>query len=447
MFESVGKNALRLLSRHKNRRRCELATGNRERYERALCGGESPSQIQLRRMNMVWASMSSSVPYYNRLVCRKELPERFESWEEFLATVPVADRNFVREHQDELTDQRKKADFRRVTGGSTSEPVNLPGWRSELEETEANEWLARSWIGISPIDSSFRIWGHSHLLGRGLRYYQNRVARKLKDAALGIYRFSAYDLSDEALERAVRIYNGGHFVYVLGYSNALLQWARLILERKLSIARSPRAVIATAEGFPSAQCASLVKRVFDCPLIMEYGSVETNMIAQEDQFGGYRVLWMSYFVEALEGGEGGGCRVRVTSLYPRAFPLMRYDLGDEIRLSEPGFGVTRFDAVIGRCNETIVLPSGDVVHSEAVAHCVRDIPSVRAFQFVNENGRHFLNLKSEGGISSGERKEILSRLSKVNRQLGGTEIREVDRLVQTRAGKTPMIVNSVSDVS
>src|SRR6185437_12467828 len=79
------------------------------------------------------------------------------------------------------------------------------------------------------------------------------------------------------------------------------------------------------------------------------------------------------------------CRVLVTSLYPRCFPLVRYDMGDEIEVEDtqsPAEGVLRFRAVIGRCNDSIRLGDGSTVHSEAFSHAVRQEREVRGFQVI-----------------------------------------------------------------
>ena len=90
----------------------------------------------------------------------------------------------------------------RTTGGSTSEPIQLAAWKSELDYANADVWLARSWFGIDPGDKLFLIWGHSHQLGRGIPGKVNAIRREMKDVVLGYHRASAYDLSEKAMRRA-----------------------------------------------------------------------------------------------------------------------------------------------------------------------------------------------------------------------------------------------------
>src|SRR2546430_6812407 len=105
---------------------------------------------QLEIFNQVWASIAETVPFYAALVRERKLPRSFASWEVFRESVPITDRTFVQERSDQLLDQRRPSDFMRTTGGSTSEPVQLPSWRSELAYANADLWLARGWFGIDP---------------------------------------------------------------------------------------------------------------------------------------------------------------------------------------------------------------------------------------------------------------------------------------------------------
>ena len=80
--------------------------------------------------------------------------------------------------------------------------------------------------------------------------------------------------------------------------------------------------------------------------------------------------------------------IHVTSLYPRCFPLIRYELGDEIELEpgEEGLGVARFQSVKGRCNDTVALADGTILHSTTFSQAVRACPEISYFQVVDYQG-------------------------------------------------------------
>ncbi|MEI8235398.1 MAG: hypothetical protein WCH57_12045 [Verrucomicrobiota bacterium] len=410
-------------------------------YRAAGCGDAAAAlSEQLARFNRCWERMQRTVPYYAKLVKRQTAPRRFANWEEICAVLPVADRPFVYAHLPELADAAQPADGFRITGGSTAEPVSLPAWSAETAETERNEWLGRDWYGIAPGDASFRIWGHSHLLGKGVRGWINARRREAKDALLGIERLSAYDLSDAALMRAFERLQSSPAAYALGYSAALDRFAR-VAQAAGRVNRTPlKAIVATSESFPSPDSRELIASVFQAPVAMEYGSVETGALAHTHPGGGYRVFWLSYFVEATEPAPQGGYRVRVTSLYPRAFPLVRYDLGDALALNAPCLGVRAFAGVMGRTNAFLELPSGERIHSEALSHAVKSVRGISGYQMLQKGGALTLHLTTLAPLAEAEIGGIRARLEKINPHLAAVEIRVVERLEQTRAGKTPLIL-------
>lgn len=402
-------------------------------------GGDSLKE-QLTRFNRCWDVIQRNVSFYAKLVDRKQAPRQFSDWGEFLDAVPVANRQFVYQNLPLLGDASRPPESFRTTGGSTAEPVSLPAWSSETGETERNEWVGRSWYDIDPGEASFRLWGHSHLLGSGVRGWINGRKRELKDRLLGLQRISAYDLSDAALTRAFQLLQHSDASYMVGYSAALDRFARVAREAGLSNATKLKAVVATSESFPLPDSSEVVSGVFNAPVAMEYGSVETGVMAHTRPGDGYHVFWLSYFIEALEAAPQGGYKVRVTSLYPRCFPLLRYELGDAIALETPCLGVKRFPVVLGRTNLFLELGSGEKIHPEAISHAVKGVASLTGYQMIQEAESFTLLLTALARLPDAQLDEIRARLAKIHPRLAGTRIEVVDRLEQTRAGKTPMMI-------
>jgi phenylacetate-coenzyme A ligase PaaK-like adenylate-forming protein len=331
-----------------------------------------------------------------------------------------------------------------MTGGSTSQPVQIPAWRSEFAATAPDVWVGRGWYGIAPDARLFLLWGHSHLLGTGMRGRLNGLRRTLNDRLLGYRRFSAYDLRAEALRRAGDALLRFAARYVVGYSVALDGFAHANRDRAGDFSRlGLAAVIGTAEAFPGEESSGLIAEVFGAPVAMEYGAVETGVVAHTHPEGGYRVFWGSYLLEG-ERSESGRHVVRVTSLYPRCLPLVRYELGDEIELeasaTDHAVGITRFRKVVGRCNDYVPLADGSRIHSEAFSHAVRPCAEVRAFQVVHGSRGIRILFTAASPLGENREVEIRSRLQRIHPELENVQFIEVEELPQTLAGKTRMVV-------
>ncbi len=401
---------------------------------------------QLRLWNVQWRQISRQIPYWKELCVRRGLPSEFKSWDEFREQVPVMTRADVRSHGVAMSNSSRPADFHRKTGGTTAQPVQMPAWNDENRVTLPDVWVARDWYGVRPAARVFMIWGHSHLLGTGVKGWISARVREIKDGLLGYYRFSAYDLGIEALKHAASEIIKFQPDVVYGYSVALDLLARANRDlrdrlRNLGV----KVVIGAAEGFPSAGSESLLADMFGCPVAMEYGSVETHLMAHSHPRGGYGVFWHNYLLEVETAAGSRQGRVRVTSLYPRCFPLVRYELGDEIELPDDdatSFGISRFKRVVGRCNDYVLL-DGDVrIHSEAFTHVVRGISVVDGYQVVQTGSDLKLLLLTRAARSAEIEQEIRSGLAKIHPLLDRVQIQRVSALRQTVAGKTPMVMRA-----
>jgi phenylacetate-CoA ligase len=404
---------------------------------------ESRIATQLTALNAEWARVIEVVPYYRRVVKSGQLPRRFDSLEDFAARVPVTTRVDVQAGLAERTSSGKAPDFRRMTGGSTSEPVQLPAWSSENSFTRSDTWWARSWYGLTPASKLYLLWGHSHLLGTGAMGWVRARRMELADRLVGYHRQSAYDMRPEKLAEAADALIRFRPDYMIGYSVALARFAAVNESRRAALrALGLKAVIGAAEAFPTPESADRLSDLFGCPVGMEYGSVETGLMGHTEPASDYRVFWRSYLIEAERNG--AVWRLKVTSLYPRCFPLIRYDIGDEVTLRDGSAdtvtGVTRIARVAGRCNDYVTLADGTLLHSEVFTHAVRPCPDVRAYQIVQGGGAVRIDYLADAPLSADAAAAILERLRRVHPALAAVPLSRVDDLRRTIAGKTRMVV-------
>ena len=236
--------------------------------------------------------------------------------------------------------------------------------------------------------------------------------------------------------------------YILGYAGALDAFARANRHRAPEFrGLRLKVVVATAESFPSSASAALIGEVLACPAVMEYGAVETGPLAHESAAGRYRVFWRHYHVEGGKADDvSSGDELLVTSLYPRCMPLVRYRIGDLARWhGDSGEMSQMLEAVVGRCNESLTLATGERIHSEVVSHAVKEIPSVHRYQVLQSpDGRLTLKYVADALLGSEEASELRRRLRLGHPVLGEIAFERVDALTATVAGKTPFVVREES---
>ena len=396
--------------------------------------------VQLEALNRSWSESLRLSPWARALREQLDLPERFADWPDFQVRVPVLGKTELRAAVEAGSREPTPKSQWRSTGGTTAQPFRFPVFESETRVASLDIWLGRQRLGVDMGDRLFLIWGHSHLFGSGWRGRINAWRRQLSDALLGYTRWSAYRLSRDDLRLAGDALLASRARYVIGYASALDRFARVNEDRAADFARLRlKTVIATAEGFPRADSRELISRVLGCPAVMEYGCVETGPMAYERPAGGYDVFWRHHRLELDSEGA-----LIVTSLFPRALPLLRYRVGDLAESVETGPGLVSIKTIGGRCNDAVPLPDGQPIHSEAFTHAVRDTPGLLAYQIVRHGAGAWPSIRYEAGaeIAGDAEAALRRRLGLIAPGLEKIRLEKVAALPASVAGKHRMVVDA-----
>jgi len=432
-----------LVGRFRERAILELAKERRELYERVIEPEQRHTAV-LERLNAVWANAIINVPRYRRLVEEDKAPQTFASLVQFSTTVPPLTKAESRDNQADLQDQRHPGERTYTTGGSTGSPTSFHGWNREIEVDNINRWLGRSIYGIGPSDSCFLIWGHHHLLGKGMKSRVQARVLAAKDRLQARTRFNAYNLSEARAREAGDLILRRRPGYLLGYSSALDLIARTNQDRSSEFAAlGIKASIACAESYPRPDSAQTISSTFGCPAAMEYGAVETHVSAYTIPGGGYRVFWLDHLFELGEPGPGGGRVLRITCLYERKTPLIRYEIGDEVMPfdGEPLIAPARIQSILGRVNSIINLTDGKAVHTTAISRAISDRRDVNQFQIVDHApGLSLRIVPASPDARAPITDHVLGNLKKISPTLANTRLDFVERIDQSLAGKTPLVV-------
>ncbi|WP_372754720.1 phenylacetate--CoA ligase family protein [Mariniflexile sp.] len=193
-------------------------------------------------------------------------------------------------------------------------------------------------------------------------YYKERF----KDFLSKRYRFSVFDLSDSQLEKNLNTFKNTKFDYINGYTSSIVQFAKFLHRKNIilkTVCPTLKACIVTSEML-FKEDKTLLETQFGIPIINEYGAAELGLIAFQNTKNEWIVNTQDLYIEILDEnnrvlpyGEEG--RVVITSLYNKAHPFIRYDLGDIGKLSKESTpNKPILESLIGRTNDIVNLPSG-----------------------------------------------------------------------------------------
>ena len=193
-------------------------------------------------------------------------------------------------------------------------------------------------------------------------YYKERI----KDHFSNRIRFSIFDLSDSALERVLASFMKNKFDYLNGYTSSIVQYAKFLNRKGLilkTICPTLKCCIVTSEMLFEND-KKLMETQFGIPVVNEYGASELDLIAFQSPQDKWVVNSETLFVEILDENDkplpnGHEGRIVITSLYNKAHPFIRYDIGDIGILSKDStLKKPILEKLIGRTNDIAILPSG-----------------------------------------------------------------------------------------
>ena len=189
---------------------------------------------------------------------------------------------------------------------------------------------------------------------------------RLKDFLSKRYRFPIFDLSDIELEKILKKFRTEKFDYINGYTSSIVLFAKFLENNNVILKKvcpTLKGCFVTSEMLFSND-KILMERQFGIPIINEYGASELGIIAFQNTKKDWHVNAETLFVEILDadnqpvsyGTEG---KVVVSSLYNKAHPFIRYEIGDTGILDEKSTAkYPILKNLIGRTNDVAILPSG-----------------------------------------------------------------------------------------
>jgi len=193
-------------------------------------------------------------------------------------------------------------------------------------------------------------------------YYKERF----KDVLGNRLRFSVFDLGDTAFEKLLKKFKTIPFEYINGYTSAVVQFAKFLKRKEIilkDICPSLKTCIVTSEMLFEND-KKLLENQLRVSIVNEYGASELDLIAFQNKEDEWQVNSETIFVEILDQNDkplpyGEEGRIVITSLYNKAHPFIRYDIGDIGILSKTStIKKPILKKLIGRTNDIAILPSG-----------------------------------------------------------------------------------------
>lgn len=327
---------------------------------------EARRSAQLERLKCIVAAASNS-PLYRRLYQDSKLwTNGISSIADFLS-LPILEKEKLRSAQRmSIGPHNSKYIATRRTSGTTGEAICIYLNEEALAAQLAARALFFENCGLRLGDREARLWGR--------RERRTSLKPRLKNFALNRKVFELSEVSKASdLEELFRYAPD----YIYGYSSIVISLSRQLHELGTRLPHL-KSVICTAENLYPEQ-KKMLEQVFQCPVHIEYGCSEMDLIASTCAQGTLHVNMERVYLETVKGPSGSEDAV-VTDLSNTAYPLLRYRLGDALALEDKDCACGRQSQVItkikGRTqNQYIRSPAGALEHSVVFAYMMDELSS------------------------------------------------------------------------
>jgi len=192
---------------------------------------------------------------------------------------------------------------------------------------------------------------------------------RLKDFLANRHRFDIFDLSQSNLHKFLELFKEKSFDYINGYTSSIVLFAKFLKEQNviLKVVCPTLKICITTSEMLFEDDRQLLENQLGLKIVNEYGASELDVIAFENEKGEWQLNNKTLYVEvvddhgfALPHGQEGD--IVITSLYNKAHPFIRYQIGDRGIIDENSTVQNPIlKSLTGRTNDFAILPSGKKV--------------------------------------------------------------------------------------
>ena len=291
-------------------------------------------------------------PFYKEVFDKNDFkPAEFCDLKQLKGLPPISKEELIKNNQEIHSNYPFKKLFMSSTSGTSGQLLKF--WKNEEWDSHTRAAIFRgyNWYDVNPWDKNGYLWGYN---------IDPKAARKIKLLDWLQNRFRVFSYNSKEIEKFTRNLKGAKYLH--GYSSVIYEVAKLVNKSGLKIRYDLKMIKGTSEKvYDSYQ--EEIKNAFGLKMLIEYGATESGLIGFECPQGSIHIAMENVIIEEEDG------EILVTNLLSRSFPIIRYRLGDSIKLAD-----SEFKCPCGRAHAVIFDIQGRL--GEKIIGKAREYPSV-----------------------------------------------------------------------
>ncbi len=291
--------------------------------------------------------------YYKKIFDELSLTPNDIKCAEDLKKLPIINKEIVAKHYDEIVPKNiSNYKYRKgKTGGTTGEPMNFLYDENTWGYVTANKMV--NWRRTSyRYGDKFVVLGSASLFSK-----KPSLIRRIYDKLRNEFPLNGVNLSDDICGQYVDFIKNRNIKYIYGYAASLYILAKYVKEN--SIVLTQIEVVFTTSEKLTEQYREIIKAAFSCKIMDCYGAGDAGISAYEYHKGEYPIGYNA-IAEIINPTEINSGTLITTNFLNYSFPLIRYEFGDEARLSNnyKNYNGQVLLEITGRTSDVIRLDNG-----------------------------------------------------------------------------------------
>lgn len=331
-------------------------------------------------------------------------PEEIKTKED-LKRLPVITKEIVHAHYEELIpDDLSSFKYRLCrSGGTTGVPIQY--------YCDENVWGYVTGARIYHWKKTGYRYGDAFIaLGSASLFSKApSLPRRLYDKLRNEHPLNCVNMTDEVCKGYCDYINKNRIHYIYGYAAAIYMFADYV-RRTGARLNAIKGVFTTSENLTD-HYRETIGQVFGCPVMDCYGARDAGITGYEDGYHRYRIGYNA-IVELVDVIEENVGSVVTTSFLNNAFPLIRYQFGDEAELipdgEVEGYNGQMFRRILGRSSHVLRLENGHHLTATGISMIMKEF-DIKAFD-IRKTGTNQVLLRIQaipGKYTDAQEAEIL----------------------------------------